>query len=293
MKTLTINKILASAALLAMLTACYKEDAIHSEKGEIPYKIEDSSDPARHYIYEFNQKTGVYILTDYSDVDYKWNVSAESGNELVRIKPDVLEDAMKYVRDVLTDVYPEEFAGKYFPLKVLLADTIRVSNGGAEDAMVGSGRSYIAIGGLRKEAFPKDTAALNEARGEINGYLWGNIIYTNNLMTIPDGFFSPGEDYYGVSFEMAEYKDFKEDPNYPRKIGFWRYDPDGFYPHICPDRALDVSDYVRMIVTHTSAQMQELMDGFENLRIKYDLLIRAVKETCGVDLQAIGDKYAK
>jgi len=56
---------------------------------------------------------------------------------------------------------------------------------------------------------------------------------------------------------------------------------------------LDISDFVKTIVTHSSAQMQELMDGYEILRIKYDILIKAVKDNCGVDLQAIGNKYAK
>mgnify|MGYP006903483991 CR=1 FL=1 len=284
--------ILTFIALAAMLMSCYKEAPIHSERGESPYKVEDSSDPSLHYIYEFNQKTGVYILTEYSDVDFKWDIASESNNNLVRIKPEVLEDAIGYVKSVLTEVYPEEFAKKFFPLKVLLADSIKVDYG-SEDAVVGSGRSYIALGGIRKENLPKDDGQLREARGEINGYLWGNIIYSNNLMTIPEGFFSPGEDYYGVSFEMEEFKDYKDDPEYPRKIGFWRYDPDGFYPHINPSRELDVSDFVRMIITHSSVQMEKEMDGFENLRIKYDLLIRAVKESCGVDLQAIGDKYSK
>lgn len=294
MKTLTIKTILASVVLPAMLTACYKEDPIHSERGEIPYKIEDSDNPAIHYIYEYNQKTGVYILTDYSDVDFKWNVGSVSNNDLVRIKDGVLDDAIEYLKAVLTEVYPEEFAKKYFPLKILLADSVSVSVGGTDDDLVGSGRNYIAIGKLRKGEITKDEVQLSEDRGLISGYLWGKIIYSNNLMTIPEGFFSPSEQYYGVSFEMDEYKEFREDPNYPRKIGFWRYHPKSkWYPHYNPTREEDISDFVQMIVTHSAAQMQELMAGFENLRIKYDILIKTVKENSGVDLQAIGNKYAK
>ena len=294
MKTLTLKTILASVVLPAMLTACYKEDPIHSERGEIPYKIEDSDNPALHYIYEYNQKTGVYILTDYSDVDFKWNVGSVSNNNLIRIKDGVLDDAVEYLKTVLTEVYPEEFAKKYFPLKILLADSVSVKVGGTDDDLVGSGRNYIAIGKLRKGKITKDEAQLAEDRGLISGYLWGKIIYSNNLLTIPDGFFSPSEMYYGVSFESKEYKAFREDPNYPRKIGFWRYHPmNRLYKHINPTREEDVSDFVQMIVTHSEAQMQELMEGFENLRIKYDILIKAVKDNCGVDLQAIGNKYAK
>lgn len=293
MKTLTIKTILASVVLPAMLTACYKEDPLHSERGEIPYKIEDSDNPALHYIYEYNQKTGVYILSDYTDVDFKWNVGSESNNDLIRIKDGVLDDAIEYVKAVLTEVYPEEFAKKYFPLKVLLADSISVSTSKSDDLLVGSGRSYIAIGRLHKGDIPTDEDKLADIRGEVSGYLWGNYIYSNNLMTIPEGFFSPSEKYYGVSFKQEEYKQYENDPDYPRKVGFWRYDPDGVYPCFCPKKELDISDFVKTIVTHSSAQMQELMEGYEILRIKYDILIKAVKDNCGVDLQAIGNKYAK
>lgn len=188
MKTLTIKTILASVVLPAMLTACYKEDPLHSERGEIPYKIEDSDNPALHYIYEYNQKTGVYILTDYTDVDFKWNVGSESNNDLIRIKDGVLDDAIEYVKAVLTEVYPEEFAKKYFPLKVLLADSISVSTSKSDDLLVGSGRSYIAIGRLHKGDIPTDEDKLADIRGEVSGYLWGNYIYSNNLMTMRDSF---------------------------------------------------------------------------------------------------------
>ena len=188
MKTLTIKTILASIVLPAMLTACYKEDPLHSERGEIPYKIEDSDNPALHYIYEYNQKTGVYILSDYTDVDFKWNVGSESNNDLIRIKDGVLDEAIEYVKAVLTEVYPEEFAKKCFPLKVLLADSISVSTSKSDDLLVGSGRSYIAIGRLHKGDIPTDEDKLADIRGEVSGYLWGNYIYSNNLMTIPEGF---------------------------------------------------------------------------------------------------------
>lgn len=289
MKTLTIKTILASVVLPAMLTACYKEDPIHSERGEIPYKIEDSDNPALHYIYEYNQKTGVYILTDYTDVDFKWNVTTVvSNNNLTRIEDGVLDDAIEYVKAVLTEVYPEEFAKKYFPLKVLLADNITTRYD--KDALSLAGRSFIAIGQLHKGTIPTDEAELTDIRGTISGTLWGYYIYSNDLMTIPEGFFSPSEKYYGVSFNKTVYQD---DPEYPRKVGFWRYDPDGVNKWMCPKRELDISDFVQMITTHSAAQMQELMEGYEILRIKYDILIKAVKDNCGVDLQAIGNKYAK
>ena len=288
MKSLILNKILLSLAAASMLTACYKEAAIHSDKGEVPYKIEDSSDPARHYIYEYNKATGVYILSDYSDVDYSWNVSAVSDNVLVRMDEDALADAVEYVKQVLTEVYPQEFAKKYFPVKVLLADS--VANNSSDDELTAYGRSYIAIGRLGKEDFPKSADEIKDARGRISGKLWGNIIYSNGLISIPDGFFSPSEEYYGQY--VGDDEGFSN-PDYQKTLGFWEYDPDAVYVgEMLPSREGDLADYVRYIVTHSSAEMQALMEGYDTMKIKYNILIKAVKDECGIDLQAIGDKYS-
>lgn len=270
-----------------MLTACYKEAAIHSDKGEIPYKIEDSSDPAKHYIYEYNQATGVYILSDYSDVDYSWNISAVSENSLVRIDEDVLTDAVDYLKQVLTEVYPETFAKKYFPLKVLLADSI--VNNSSDDELTAYGRSYIAIGQLGEDDFPKSADAIKEARGYVSGNLWGNILYNNGMISIPDGFFSPSEEYYG---QYVGDEEGSEDPDSQKRYGFWEYDPTAVYDHMLPSREGDVADYVRYIVTHSSEEIQALMEGYDTMKIKYNILIKAVKDECGIDLQAIGDKYS-
>ncbi len=59
-----------------------------------------------------------------------------------------------------------------------------------------------------------------------------------------------------------------------------------------PSREGDLADYVRYIVTHSSAEMQALMEGYDTMKIKYNILIKAVKDECGIDLQAIGDKYS-
>lgn len=284
--------ITAVAMLVFAVSSCYKEDALKSELGDVPYKIEDSSDPSLHYVYEFNRNTGVYILTDYSEPDYKWNVSTESNYELVGMDKSVIADAVDYVKSVLTEVYPADFAKKYFPLKVMLADTVRHDTYDTDmfrDMTCITGRSYIAIGKLRDTSFPMSWEDLTANRGAINGMLWANIIYTNGLMEIPDGFFSPSEDYYGASLSNDPGKN---DPATLKKIGLWHYDEFNLAnDFMLPSKAGDVSDFVEMILTHSSEQMQEEMEGFDNLKIKYNILIKTIKDACGVDLQALGDKY--
>ena len=59
--------------------------------------------------------------------------------------------------------------------------------------------------------------------------------------------------------------------------------------YMFPDMAGDVSDFVEMITSHTADEMKAEMEGYETLLVKYNILIEAVKDACGVDLQAIGD----
>ena len=93
--------ILLTVLLSFCLVSCYKEAPIQADKDATKYELEDSSDPARHFIYEYHKKTGVFILDEYDDTDYLWNVSSISNYRLKRIGEGVLEDAVKYIDDVL------------------------------------------------------------------------------------------------------------------------------------------------------------------------------------------------
>ena len=293
--------------LAAAVSSCYKEDPLTPDNEAPKYTIVDSEDPAQHYLYEFWQNTGVYILSEYDDVDYMWNVNSTSDYEITRIEPTVLSDAIEYLKDVLTEMYGAEFAKKYFPFKILLAGQISDSMSYAEDAddmICGFGRSYIAIGKLRQDILSAltDTQKL-EYLGKINGILWGNFIYENNLITIPESFFTPSQEYYGVNLKVritnpdtyeTTFEDVFGNPfNEEEAIklaGMWFYSepPDEYYA-MAPEEAGDVAGFVEMILTHTAEEMQAEMEGYDILLIKYNALISAVKEACGIDLQALGN----
>lgn len=288
--------------LAAAVSSCYKEDPLTPDNDEPQYVIVDSDDPAQHYLYEYCQNTGVYILSEYNDVDYKWDVNSESNYTLARIEPSVLGDAIEYLKEVLTEVYSAEFAKKYFPFKILIAGTISNSmlfNDESDDMTCGYGRSYIAIGQLRPEILSTQTPAQKLTKlGKISGVLWGNFIYTNNLITIPDVFFTQSEQYYEVNLKNYVEENESEDISIEetakdiiKSFGMWKYDESDteFYPYMAPDEAGDVAGFVEMILTHTAEEMQAEMEGYDILLIKYNALISAVKEACGIDLQALGD----
>ncbi len=277
----------AAGLLAAAVTSCYKEDPLTPDESVPQYVIEDSDDPGQHYLYEFCQNTGVYILSEYEDVDYMWNVNSESSYTLTRMDPAILDDAVEYLRSVLTNLYGTGFAGKYFPYKILLADTIESNY--FEDAVCGYGRSYLAVGRLRSDVLSGMTPAqILENLGAINGMLWGNFIYANNLITVPENFFTPSQDYYGQNVTNVFPDD---DPETAiKKTGMWKFDPTGVYDTMLPDEEGDVAGFVETILTHTEEEIKAEMEGFDILLVKYNALIDAVKDACGIDLQEIGNR---
>ena len=66
------------------LSSCYKEENIEGEEDEPKYKVEDSEDPLDHFIYGFYHDYGVFILYDYEEVDYRWNMSTVLDVELIK-----------------------------------------------------------------------------------------------------------------------------------------------------------------------------------------------------------------
>ena len=67
------------------LSSCYKEENIEGEEDEPKYKVEDSEDPLDHFIYGFYHDYGVFILYDYEEVDYRWNMSTVLDLSLIHI----------------------------------------------------------------------------------------------------------------------------------------------------------------------------------------------------------------
>lgn len=302
----TIPMAVMAGLLAASVTSCYKEDPLTPDNDTPKYVIEDSEDPAQHYLYDFWQNTGVYVLSEYDDVDYLWNVNSISNYEITRIEPGVLGDAVEYLRNVLTEVYGNDFVKQYFPFKILLAGQISDFMSTAEDAddmVCGYGRSYLAIGRLRSDILSAMTETQTlENLGKIHGMLWGNFIYANNLISIPDSFFSQSREYYGMNLKVTitdpdtyetRYEDiFGNEFNEETAIklaGMWFYAEPPDYYAMAPEEAGDVAGFVEMILTHTEEEMRAEMEGYDILLIKYNALIDAVKDACGVDLQALGN----
>lgn len=279
-----------------MFSSCYKDEDIDGKIPEPKYQVEDSDDPMDHYIYVFNKQYGNYILYEYQEVDYKWNMNTLLDITLVKQKErPILNEGVQYMKQVLFDDYSDEFKKKYFPFKILMADSVQVAKNGSvsKDEAAEGGLSFLAIGKIRSGISNVASDSLLKLKGEVQATLWARFLYNNEMLQLPEAFWSISDEYYGVNLKTIDNNfSLKPDEIDAKKYGFGdrnRVADSGIRYCMAPDKTLDVYQFIQMIVTHTADEMKELMVGHDKLKDKYYLLINQLKDVYGVDIQAIGN----
>ncbi|MDR0543794.1 MAG: hypothetical protein LBG30_00375 [Odoribacteraceae bacterium] len=287
--------------------SCYEEPVSRAAPGQPRYLIEDSADPLDHAIYEIHRKTGVHVLYAYQLNDYLWDLGSlrNSANRLtMQADRAVLLQGMQYLDKVLFGIYPDAFKSAFFPIKVFLADSIDVDGTTArEDLISASGREYIAVGRLRSGAIPSTAEALRQATGTLNAYLWANIIVKNRLLALPETFAELSSAFYGQNYRYVKGQQQgvpAANIPYPTREqlmdeGFWNIDPNNSLNlpiptsyAIMPTYEGDVYQFIEAIITLDNDELDALAEGRAKLKAKCDILLQAIKEQCGIDLQTIG-----
>ena len=288
------NIFLLAACVLA-LASCYKEAPLTRQVHDPAFTIVDGSAPGQHAVYDIWTKYGVAILSQYKEVDYKWNMKDTTSYMASRIDASFLGQAMDYLDETLFSLYGDAFKKKYFPFKIYLASEV-TSQGSTDyttDVYATCVRSGLIVGRLREGGLPADNASLKAATGWINATLWASYLVANERVIIPQEFYVVSGDYYGVNSLMASVN-----ITDPLTVGFFDYDHtnslnDGTRYMFFPSMEQDIFQYIQKITTTSSEEMAAIIKAHEPVRIKYNLLVNAIKNATGVDIQAIGDKVAK
>ena len=291
-KNMKKNIFLFAACALA-LVSCYKEAPLDRQVHEPSFTIEDGSGPGQHAVYEIWKQYGVAVLSQYNDVDYKWNVNDTSAFMAARMEPAFLREAMAYLDKTLFGLYDDAFKKKYFPFKIYLASDVSKQPAAYNVDLFALGvRSGMVVGRLREGGLPADNASLKAATGWINATLWANCLTANGRVAVPMEFYAVSGEYYGVNSLMPSVN-----ITDPLTVGFLGYDRmtnlnDGVKYMFFPTMEQDIFQYIEKITTTSSEDMGKIIKTNSKVRIKYNLLVKALKDATGVDIQAIGDLVA-
>ena len=252
-----------------------------------------------HFIYGFYHDYGVFILYDYEEVDYRWNMSTVLDVELIKQTDKVaLNEGLAYLDNVLFQYYTDDFKKHYFPFKILLADSVQVLKNGVwyPDEPATAGLSFLGIGRIRNGIGEIPADSLFELRGKVQAAFWANFLYNNDMMALPEAFWIISEDYYGGNLKLVDGNSgLKPDEIDMKKYGFWDRDrtaDNGTNYCMAPNKTLDINQFIAMVTTHKTAEIEALIAPYDRLKDKYHLLVNQLKEVYGVDIQAIGnDQY--
>lgn len=280
-----------------LLTACYKDENITGEPAEPRYKVEDSNEPADHFIYEFYRQYNSFILYNYETVDYQWNMSTLLDVNLVRQanKPEINE-GLSYLGKVLLNDYSDEFKAKYLPFKILLADSVQTARNGvvSRDDPAEAGLSFMAIGKIRSGISGISPDSLVQLKGNVQGIFWSKFLYDNGILKLPDAYWKISGDYYSLNLRTLDGNENKKpDDIDARNYGFWdrnRGEDSGNTYCMAPSQTLDIFQFIQMITTHTASEIEALIAPYDKLKDKYHLLVNQLKEVYQVDIQAIGNQ---
>lgn len=277
--------------LIGQVSACYSHEELTVEPGKPKFKIEDSTDPVDHEIYEINKKTGIQILYDYKPNDYRWNlgsVQTTSDFDTVMLpkKREALTLGMKYVNTTLLRHYSEDFKRHFFPLRIFLADSI-YHRARKKEIMVAPGRDHILIGNINKSILEKITPKqLKERQGLLNATLWSKFFLEKEGVEFPPAFGTLSQDYYNHFLNKPPLKTMD-----PREMGFWEkiQNTMDIYPRTPKDEKEDVFFFIQKMTSFDNETLDQQMKGFPVLIQKYNILRKYLIEVHKIDIQEIGN----
>lgn len=288
--------------LLMMLgmSSCYEESLIKVEEEEPRYNLQDDpTDPVQHYIYEFYQKYRTIILTNPTLYDYKFNFSMKNRVDIIAPDQDkdLLYEGIGFIEDVFIDIYTPEFRRDFFPMLIIMADTIRDAGFGSSEVRNSvSSTNFVAIGNIRSGFIDALTEEeIVEIRAEINGNFWADYMTKAKGYFVVDSAFYKvsAKDYGDVVIGIFDDKDVSDIDFY--EMGFVSYDPEsswfdpGFTQVQNPTEATDLSQWLNFIFLKSPEEMQQICDKYSKMKEKYEVLREGIIACSGFDIARIGE----
>lgn len=289
---MNIYKIFMILAFAAIFCSCSKEDDIVVELDPPRFEVKDSENPTNHYIYEFYKKYSSFILFEYKDEDYKWNLTSNSDFQVTLPKKELKDAGLEYAKQVFLEVYPDSFIKKYFPYKLMLAEKITnfdYMTGEDVEVMAASGISCVVISGVKDGIADMTAEEILTAKGQVNAGFWADYMISNNLISIPEDFYKVSKDFYSRPVVAAEGYPLQMDAK-KETYGFVASEisPWNGYEYLL-DMSKDLQSYFEYMFSHKSKEINQLCAEYPRVKQKFDILYKTVKNTFNLDLRTIND----
>lgn len=285
---------LLTLIISSLLFSCDENENLSVEFDKGKYYIGDNpKGEVQEFIYNFYSKYNTLILTNPDTSDYRYNFTSMNKIKLIPpVKKDIyiedltddeeklLMDGLRFLKEVLFDQYTEEFKQKFFPATIQLADVIKKWNEGFDTItpMTSASRNFIAISGINSDLINISADKKEEYRREINYQLWYNhLLHGVNKVNIPKSFYAVSKDYYGTD---EKYTDWEGDFEKSHNKGFIEGTIWGGYI----TDSEDVVSYLKHIFIIDRTKLNELMDNYPNIKLKYDILREAILKDFNIDI---------
>lgn len=268
-----------------LFSACSGNDDVETiEQWNEEYVLPQGKSDADDRIVEYYNQYGTYILYEYTDLDFRYELGDTYMHELP--DPAYVGDMLDFLEDIWFDFYPADFHKKFMPLKIMLADYIAsedIWTGTMIPTFYASGAACIGFGfcsDTLQKISPATKLEFKRKLHENFWFKWGEII------EIPEEFYEVSDySHAAVSEPTSE--------DYTRKRGFVTYSGFEWSLYVNSqtkmlDEKTDFWSYLIGFVTRSSADWEEDLK-WPLVKQKYDILRNYLQDTYGFDIQKVGD----
>ena len=273
------------------LCNCYKEHEITAEI--VPYKREqmydtNSSDPVLKFVSQYYYRYGHFFITDPDSSDYLFNFGTLKNDDIQLTLPEQKQEhllqGIQMVETLLLDSYNTEFIKKCFPYSIILVDNIVTM-----DLFTGEDLTIYYYQGLYYCYFIiQDIQNMNieekkDVAANLNEYLWTYIGTYENVLSLPAEFYQLGEGLYGTLYEDELTEDAMYGNGFAGNALLGEFS--AFFLQY-PTKEQDIGKWIKFLIQTPDEEIERIINKYEAMKIKYDLLNKALKEM-GIDYKKL------
>lgn len=273
---------------------CFMACSGSDEVGEIvpwtdEYELPQGKSNADDRIMAYHDLYGTYILYEYTDWDYRYELTNSYNFKLP--DPIYVGDMLDLLEDIWFDFYPVDFHKKYMPLKIMLAEYLEY-----EDIWMETSTFYFvltrnssAIGiGFCSDTLRKITSQTKlEFKNNLQRNLWYDWL---TRIDFPDEFFEISD--YSCAAVLDD-----SSSDYTRSRGFVADYYNDYYNEWSTkvdwqtrllNKQTDLRSFIMGMIVRSTADWKDDLE-WPLVKQKYDILRDWIQKEYGFDIQEIGN----